>query len=99
MATVRLGKRTDAGRPKIKDFVPLASLDQLCYGGWDIYEDNAYQAASNAKVLDQPMLDAVRGPLESIQPMPAVFFQEYVTRINGPNVKKGGSKRDLAEML
>jgi myo-inositol-1-phosphate synthase len=99
LATVRLGKRTDGRSPRIKEFVPLAGLDQLCYGGWDIYEDNAYQAASNAKVLDQPMLDQVRDSLEGIRPMPAVFFQEYVTRINGPNVKKGGSKRDLAEML
>jgi myo-inositol-1-phosphate synthase len=99
LATVRLGKRTEGRSPKIKDFVPLAGLDQLCFGGWDIYEDNAYQAASNAKVLEQSMIDEARGLLESVQPMPAVFSQDYVKRLNGPNVKTGGSKRDLAEML
>jgi myo-inositol-1-phosphate synthase len=99
LSTVRLGKRTDGRSPKIKDFVPLAGLDNLAFGGWDIYEDNAYQAAVNAKVLDTSMLDQVRQPLESIQPMPAVFSPEYVRMINGPNVKQGGSKRDLAEML
>jgi myo-inositol-1-phosphate synthase len=99
LATVRLGKRTDGRSPNIKDFVPLAGLDQLCYGGWDIYEDNAYEAAAKAQVLDRSMIDSVRKPLEAIQPMPAVFSQEYVKNISGPNVKNGGSKRDLAEML
>jgi myo-inositol-1-phosphate synthase len=99
LSTVRLGKRTDGRSPKIKDFVPLAGLGDLVFGGWDIYEDNAYQAAANAKVLDATMLEQVREPLERIQPMPAVFSQDYVRLINGPNVKQGGSKRDFAEML
>jgi myo-inositol-1-phosphate synthase len=99
LATIRLGKRTDGRSPKIRDFVPLAGLDDLVYGGWDIYEDNAYEAAAKAQVLDRPMLEQVREPLEGIQPMPAVFSQDYVRNISGPNVKQGGSKRDLAEML
>ena len=99
LATIRLGKRTDNRTPYIRDFVPLAKLDDLVFGGWDIYEDNAYQAATNARVLEPHQLDAVRGPLESLRPMKAVFEQQYVKRINGPNVKKGANKRELAEML
>jgi myo-inositol-1-phosphate synthase len=99
LSTIRLGKRTDARSPYIRDFVPLAGLDQLVFGGWDIYEDSAYKAATNAQVLDQRLLDQVREPLESIKPMKAVFDQEYVRRINGPNVKTQGSLMDKAEAL
>jgi len=98
LATVRLGKRTDANTPKIKDFVPLAGLDDLVFGGWDIYDDNAYEAAAHANVLEPNLLEKVRMPLEKIKPMPAVFEKEYVKRIDGPNVKKG-SKMDRAQML
>src|SRR5258706_7103154 len=91
MATIRLGKRTDANTPRIKDFVPLATLDDLVFGGWDIYEDNAYEAAVNAKVLDRTLLDSLKAPLSGITPMKAVFDHEYVKRITGPNVKEGGS--------
>jgi myo-inositol-1-phosphate synthase len=99
LAAIRLGKRTDARSPKIKDFVPLAGLNDLVFGGWDIYEDTAYEAAVNAKVLSRDHLDPVKSFLSGIKPMPAVFDQEYVRRINGPNVKKGRTKMDLAEML
>ncbi|MBM3797449.1 MAG: inositol-3-phosphate synthase [Acidobacteria bacterium] len=99
MATIRLGKRTENRSPYIRDFVPLAGLNDLVFGGWDIYEDNAYQAATNARVLEQHQLDAVREPLQALRPMKAVFEQQYVKRINGPNVKKGANKRELAEML
>jgi len=99
MSTVRLGKRTDGRTPLIKDFVPLAGLDDLVFGGWDIYEDNAYEAAENARVLDKPQLEQLRAPLEAIQPMKAVFDPEYVKRITGPNIKQGGSKMEKAEML
>jgi len=99
MATIRLGKRTENRTPKIKDFVPLAKLDDIVFGGWDIYEDTAYQAAAHARVLEQTMLDQVKAPLSAIKPMKAVFDQEYVKRINGPNVKAGPNKRDLAEKL
>jgi len=99
MGRIRLGKRTDNRQPLIRDFVPLASLDQLVFGGWDIFSDNVYQAASHAKVLDQHLLDALRPELEQIQPMSAVFDSRYVRNINGPNVKTGSSKMDLAEQL
>ena len=99
LGTIRLGKRTDGRSPKIKDFVPLAPLECLSFGGWDIYEDNAYQAAVKARVLDAPLLEQLKNPLSAIQPMKAVFDQNFVKKINGPNVKSGGSKMELAEAL
>jgi myo-inositol-1-phosphate synthase len=96
---IRLGKRTDNRNPLINELLPLAGLNSLVYGGWDIYEDNCYDAAVNAKVLSQSQLDQVRAEMEAIKPMPAVFEQRYVTRINGPNVKKGSNKMELAEAL
>ena len=99
LATVRLGKRTDGRSPLIKDFVPLASLSDLEFGGWDIYEDNAYEAARKAAVLDPALLEQVREPLEKLVPMEAVFDNEYVRRIHGPNVKEARTKMDKAQML
>ncbi|MBV6432815.1 MAG: hypothetical protein IANPNBLG_02962 [Bryobacteraceae bacterium] len=99
MATIRLGKRTDGRSPYIKDFVPLAGLNDLVFGGWDIYPDTAYEAAANAKVLEAGLLEKIKEPLQRIKPMPAVFEQDYVRRIHGPNVKTTGSKMDKAEAL
>jgi myo-inositol-1-phosphate synthase len=99
MAAIRLGKRTDNRSPLIRDFVPLASLDDLVFAGWDIYEDTAYEAALNAAVLEKSLLEVVKEPLSAIKPMKAVFDQEYVKRINGPNVKTEGSKMDKAHAL
>jgi myo-inositol-1-phosphate synthase len=99
LATIRLGKRTDNRSPMIKDFIPLAGLNDLVFGGWDIYEDTAYEAAANARVLEAPQLEKLKEPLSAIKPMKAVFDQEYVKRIHGPNVKEAGSKMDKAEML
>jgi myo-inositol-1-phosphate synthase len=99
MGTVRLGKRTEGRSPLIKDFVPLATLDDIVFGGWDIFEDNSYEAAKTAGVLEQPLLDQIRPELEAIAPMPAVFDRRYVKRLDGPNVKKGKNKRELAEQL
>jgi len=99
LATIRLGKRTENRSPMIKDFVPLASLDDLVFGGWDIYPDTAYEAAANARVLEASLLEQVKAPLQAVKPMSAVFEQEYVKRINGPNVKTQGTKRDKAEAL
>jgi myo-inositol-1-phosphate synthase len=99
MGTVRLGKRTDNRIPAIRDFVPLAGLDDLVFGGWDIYSDNCYEAAVHSGVLERALLDSQRDFLSSIKPMPAVFDQEYVKRINGPNVKKYANKCVAAEML
>ena len=99
MGTIRLGKRTEANSPRIKDFVPLASLDDVVFGGWDIFEDNCYEAAKTAGVLDQDLLDKIRPELEVVRPWPAVFDRRYVKRLDGPNVKKGKNKKDLAEQL
>src|ERR671922_1789215 len=99
MGTVRLGKRTDGRSPLIKDFVPLASLDDVVFGGWDIFEDNAYDAAKTAGVLETSLLDRIRPELEQITPMPAVFDRRYVKRLDGPNVKKAANKRALADAV
>jgi myo-inositol-1-phosphate synthase len=99
MGTIRLGKRTEGRSPKIKEIVPLASLDDLVFGGWDIFEEDCYAAARTAGVLDASLLDQVRPEMEAIRPMSAVFDQKYVRRLDGPNVKKGKNKRDLAEQL
>ncbi len=99
MGTIRLGKRTEERSPAIRDFVPLASLDDLVFGGWDIHGLSAYEAALEAKVLRREHLEAVRSELESVRPMPGVFFPEYVRRLRGEHVKRGGSKRDHAEAL
>ncbi len=99
MGTVRLGKRTDGRSPKVKEFVPLAGLEDLVFTGWDIFEDNMYEAASNAGVLEQKLLDQLKSFLSSVKPMSAVFDHNYVKKIDGPNVKKGKTKMDLAEQL
>ncbi|HVC19650.1 MAG TPA: inositol-3-phosphate synthase [Vicinamibacterales bacterium] len=99
MGTIRLGKRTDGRSPKISDIVPLAALDDLVFGGWDIFEENCYAAARTAGVLEAGLLDAVRPELEAIRPWPAVFDQRYVKRLSGPNVKRGQNKKDLAEQV
>jgi myo-inositol-1-phosphate synthase len=99
MGTVRLGKRTDNRSPRIGEFVPLASLDQLEFAGWDVYRDNAYEAARKAGVLHNEHLAAVKPFLERIKPWPAVFDPVYVKKLSGENVKKGTSKRDLADQV
>ena len=99
MATIRLGKRTEARSPLIKDFVPLADLNDIVFGAWDPIPDDAYTAAKKAGVLDDRDLEPIADFLKSIKPMPAVFDNAYVTRIHGTNVKQGKTKRDLAEQL
>jgi myo-inositol-1-phosphate synthase len=99
MGTIRLGKRTDDRSPRIKDFVPLASLDDIVFGAWDIFNDSAYDAAMNAGVLDKDLLNQLSEPLASLKPMAAVFEQNYVKRITGENVKTGKNKMELAEQL
>ena len=100
MGTIRLGKRTDSNMPLIKDFVPLAGLDQLVFGAWDPFPDNAYEAAIRCGVLDRhEHVEPVADYLKSIQPMPAVFDQYYVKRLNGTNVKTGNTKLELAEKI
>src|SRR5690242_6855689 len=99
LGTIRLGKRTEGRSPAIQDFVPLARIEDIVVGGWDIFEDNAYDSAVKAGVLDMPLLEQLKAPLSAIKPMPAVFDQEFVKRLHGPNVKPAGSKMDHAEML
>jgi myo-inositol-1-phosphate synthase len=99
MGTVRLGKRTEARSPAVNEFVPLASLDDLVFGGWDIFEDDCYDAARTAGVIEPALLDQVRPELEAIKPWPAVFDRKYVKRLDGPNVKRAKTKRELADSL
>ena len=96
MGTIRLGKRTEGRSPLIRDFVPLAGLDDLVFGGWDIFEEDCYEAARTAGVLDAELLEKIRPELQSIRPWTAVFDQQYVKRLNGSNVKRGATKRELA---
>src|SRR5262247_2786343 len=99
MGTVRLGKRTEGRSPRISEVVPLSGLDDIVFGGWDIFADDCYAAARTAGVIEPALLDQVRPELEKIKPWPAVFDKHYVKRLDGPNVKKGKNKKDLAEQL
>ncbi len=99
MQTIRLGMRSEGRNPLIKDFVDLAPLEDIEFGGWDVFEDNAYEAAKRAKVLDKEDLDPVADVLKTVEPMPAVFNQDYVKRLDGPNVKKETNKMELANAL
>ena len=99
MGRIRLGKRTDARSPKIKEFVPIAGLNDLVFSGWDIFEDDMHTAATKAGVLERELLDRVKPLLGSIRPRKAVFDRNYVKNLDGPNVKKGKNKMDLAEQV
>jgi myo-inositol-1-phosphate synthase len=99
MGTIRLGKRTESRSPSIKEFVPLADLNDIVFGGWDLFADNCYEAAKTAGVLEPALLDQVKDELSAIKPMPAVFDRQYVKRLDGPNVKKGKNKKDFANQL
>jgi myo-inositol-1-phosphate synthase len=100
MGTIRLGKRTEGRAPLIKDFAPIADLNDLVFGAWDPVPDDAYQSAIVAGVLDKwEHVEPIKEFLQGIKPMPAVFEQQYVKRLEGRNVKTGKTKRDLAEQL
>src|SRR6266480_6327321 len=99
MGTIRLGKRTDGRCPKIRDFLPLADLNDLVFTGWDIFTDDMYAAAFKAGVLERELIARIQPFLESIKPLPAVFDRNYVRKLDGPNVKEGKSKMQLAEQL
>jgi len=99
MGTIRLGKRTEGRSPKIKKFVPLADLDNLVFTGWDLFEDDAYESAMHAGVLEKDLLNQIKPFLRSIKPRKAVFDRNYVKKLDGKHVKKGKNKRDLAEQL
>ena len=97
MGNIRLGKRTENRYPLIKDFVPLADLNQIAFGGWDVYSDNVYEAAMNAKVLEAGLLQSIKPELEAIKPMKAVFDKSYVKNLDGSHVKTAATKYDLAK--
>lgn len=101
LGNIRVGKRTkgELRNPKIKDFVPLQSLENIAFGGWDIYEDNVYEAAIKAAVIDRAMLNQVKTDLEQIKPMKAVFDKNYVKNLDGTYIKSGKNKMDLADAL
>src|SRR5436309_331252 len=99
MATIRLGKRTDKRTPKIREFAPLADLKDLVFAAWDPIPDDAYTAAKKAGVLEGEHLEPIAPFLKDIQPLPAAFDQHYVKRLQGTNLKRGKTKRELAEQL
>jgi myo-inositol-1-phosphate synthase len=99
MGTLRLGKRTEGRSPKIADILPIAGLDDVVFGGWDLFDDNCFDAAKTAGVLEPSLLEQIRPELEALKPWPAVFDRKYVKRLDGPNVKKGKNKLDLAEQV
>jgi len=99
MATIRLGKRTEGRSPKIREFVPLANLDDIVFAAWDPIPDDCYESCKVAGVLNDPHIEPIADFLKTVKPMPAVFSQDYVKRLSGTNVKTGKNKRDLAEQL
>src|SRR5690606_1281639 len=99
MGKIRLGKRTENRWKKVHELVPLAGLNDIVFGGWDIFPENAYEAASHAKVLEEKLLEQCKDELSKIKPMKAVFDKNYVKRIDGSNVKTGKNKMELAEQL
>ncbi len=99
LGTIRLGKRTEGRSPLIKDFLPLSRVEDLVFGGWDIFPDNMYETARHAEVLSKEHCDLVRDDLSAIKPMSAAFYPEYVKRLHGTNIKKGPTKKDVAEQV
>src|SRR5258706_11605826 len=99
MGTIRHGERRDNRSAKIREFVGLAELHDIVFGGWDIFNDNCYEAAKHAGVLEEKLLAKIKDELAAIKPMPALFDRHYVKRLDGPNVKKGKNKKDLADQL
>ncbi len=96
MGSIRLGKRTENRYPLIKDFVPLAALSDIAFGGWDVYADNVYDAAMKARVLEPSLLQSIKPELEAIVPMKAVFDTSYIKNLDGTHIKKAATKYDLA---
>jgi myo-inositol-1-phosphate synthase len=99
MGNIHLNRKSGNNYPKVKDFVPLANLQDLVFGGWDVYEDNVYEAATNAKVLEPGLLQALRPELEALKPMKAVFEKEYAKNLDGTHIKTAANKYELAKAL
>ena len=98
MGSIRLGKRTENRYPKVKDFVPLANLNDIVFGGWDVYSDNVYEAAMKAKVLEPGLLNAVKAELEVVVPMKAAFDKNYAKNLTATNIKSG-TRYELAQAV
>ncbi|MBC8385642.1 MAG: inositol-3-phosphate synthase, partial [Candidatus Cloacimonetes bacterium] len=99
MGTIRLGKRTDNRSPLLKDFLPLAKIEDLVISGWDIFEDSAYDSAKNAQVLSNEHIELVKDELKAVKPMKAVFDKKYVKKLDGTHIKQASTKLELAQML
>jgi myo-inositol-1-phosphate synthase len=99
LGSIRLGKRTEGRTPRIQDIVSLASLDQLEFGAWDIFPDDAFESASHAKVLEASHLAPIADELRAIRPMPGVFYPEFVKRLHGTHIKTGKTKADMVEAV
>lgn len=99
MGSLRLGKRTENRYPMIKDFVPLAGLEDIVFGGWDVYDDNMYQSAMNARVLEPTLLLAVKDELEALKPMKAVFDKSFISNLDGTNIKEEATKAEQAKAV
>ena len=99
LGTIRLGKRTERRSPRIREIFDLPTLDDIVFGGWDIFAEDCYSAARTAGVLEPALIDQLRPELEAVKPMPAVFDRQYVRRLDGPNIKKGKNKKELADQL
>jgi len=99
MGRIRLGKRNDKRNPLIKDFVPLVGLEDLVFGGWDIFDENLYESAKKAAVLDPTQIERLRSRLDARHPMTAVFDRKFVKNLTGPHIKNGKNKYDLAMQL
>src|SRR5882724_11312872 len=99
LGAIRLGKRTEGRSPLIKDFVPLADLDDIVFGGWDVFPDTAYEAAKNAGVLSPEHLGKVKKFLSGITPMTAAFDRNYCRNLDGKNIKKYKNKYELAQLI
>src|SRR3954470_8627040 len=97
--TIRLGKRTDNRTPRIKEFAPLAALDDIVFGSWDLFPDDALEAATTAAVLESKHVEQIKDELAKIKPMKAAFYPEYVKRLHGTHIKSGPSKADIVEQL
>ena len=99
MATIRLGRRDEARSPRIAELVPLASLDDLVFGGWDLFPVSAWDAAQEAGVLEATHLAPIEEELRALRPWPAVFFPEYVRRLRGEHVKEETHRRALSDAV
>jgi len=99
MGRIRLGKRTEHRSPLIKEFVPLANLDDIVFGAWDPIPDNAYESAIKAGVLKREHMEPIKPFLSSITPMKAAFDKNYVKKLDGTNVKTGATKTELADQI